>query len=52
MNILKNNKNVYLLKDQDGYFLRIKGTCISKKITRREFEDYKRFLPEYGVKRR
>ena len=50
LNILKNNNEVYVFKDQDGYFLGKKGSCICKKITKKEFEYYKRHLPEYEVK--
>lgn len=50
--ILKNDNNIYVFKDQDGYFLAKKGTCIVKRISRQEFENYRRFLPEYGVRRR
>ena len=39
-----------MFKDQDGYFLGKKGSCICKKITKKEFEYYKRHLPEYEVK--
>ena len=50
--LIKNEHEVYVIKDLDGYFLAKKGTCIMKRITRKEFESYKRFFPEYGVKQK
>ena len=47
----QNTHRLYVLKDPDGYFLMIKGTRICKRITRYEFLDYRRFLPEYGWKK-
>lgn len=45
-------KNLYVFKDPDGYFIGIKGSSIVKKITRLEYESYKKKLEEWEVKKK
>lgn len=46
------NKKIYIFKDADGYFVGCKGTCIVRKITEKQYKEFKEYLPEYGVRKK
>ena len=45
---ISKNKNLYVFKDNDGYFIGIKGTSIVRKITKYEYWNYRKYLEEWG----